>query len=149
MLYDGRFDGGCFCGSIRFRFHDVYDSGYCHCSICRRSSGAALMAFANTPSDNFALTQGAPSFVATSAEFERGFCPACGTVMFSRSIDPARWAFVSVHLGAVDRAAEIAPAVHICAADRLPWLHLDDVLPRVDDARPPPPAQRGDPRWKE
>jgi hypothetical protein len=148
MLYRGGFDGGCFCGAVRFRFTDVHDSGYCHCSICRRSSGAALMAFANTSRAAFTVTQGTPRFVSTSAEFERGFCPQCGTVMFSRSIDPARWDFVSVHLGAVDRAAEIAPAVHICTADRLPWLHVEDTLPRVDDAQPPPPAQRNDLRWR-
>ena len=106
------------------------------------------MAFANTPRESFAVTRGTPRFIATTAEFERGFCPHCGTVMFSRSVDPARWAFVSVHLGAVDRAENIVPAVHICVADRLPWLQVDDALPRVDDAQPPPPAQRDDPRWR-
>jgi len=146
MLVRGSFAGGCFCGAVRFAFDDVFDAGYCHCSICRRSSGAALMAFANTPAAGFRLTAGVPRTVATSAEFERAFCGDCGTVMFTRSIEPARWAMVSVHLGAVDRAAEIAPAMHICHADRLPWLNIADGLPRFDDASPPPPAVRGAPR---
>lgn len=142
MLYQGSFDGGCFCGAVRYRFDDVFDAGYCHCSICRRSSGAALMAFANAPAAGFRLTRGAPRFVNTSGEFERAFCADCGTVMFSRSIDPARWDMVSVHLGTLDSPARIEPAMHICHADRLPWLHVADALPRFDHAHPPPPASR-------
>lgn len=149
MLYRGAFDGGCFCGAVRYRFADVFDAGYCHCSICRRSSGAALMAYANTPRAGFALLQGAPKYVATSAEFERAFCPDCGTVMFTRSIDPARWDHVSVHLGTLDAAARIEPAIHICHAGRLPWLHVADALPRADDATAPHPGRRGDPRWRD
>jgi hypothetical protein len=142
MLYPGSFDGGCFCGAVRYRFADVFDAGYCHCSICRRSSGAALMAFANTPASSFRVTTGTPRFVATSAQFERAFCGDCGTVMFTRSIDPARWDMLSVHLGTLDRAADVAPAMHICHADRLPWLNVVDALPRFDHANPPPPAAR-------
>lgn len=149
MLYRGDFEGGCFCGALRFRFRDVFDAGYCHCGICRRSSGAALMAFANTPRTGFAVTRGAPRFFASSAEFERAFCGDCGTVMFTRSIDPARWDMVSVHLGALDRAADIAPAMHICAADALPWLHVADALPRFADASASHPATRGDARWSD
>jgi hypothetical protein len=142
MLYPGSFDGGCFCSAVRYRFADVFDAGYCHCSICRRSSGAALMAFANTPASSFRVTAGTPRFVATSAEFERAFCGDCGTVMFTRSIDPARWDMLSVHLGTLDRAADVAPAMHICHAGRLPWLNVVDALPRFDQANPPPPAAR-------
>jgi hypothetical protein len=149
MLVRGSFDGGCLCAAVRYRFRDVFDAGYCHCSICRRSSGAALMAFANAPRSGFEITQGNPRWFASSAEFERAFCADCGSVMFTRSIDPARWDMVSVHLGSVDRAADIAPAMHICHADRLPWLHVDDALPRFDAARVPHPAQRGDPRWQD
>jgi hypothetical protein len=149
MLYRGSFDGGCFCGTVRYRFDDVFDAGYCHCSLCRRSSGAALMAFANTPAAGFRVTRGVPRFVATSEEFERAFCADCGTVMFTRSIDPARWNMVSVHLGTLDSAAQIEPAMHICHANRLPWLRVDDALPRFDDANPPQPAQRCEPRWRE
>jgi hypothetical protein len=147
MLYRGRFEGGCFCGAVRYAFTDVFDAGYCHCSICRRSSGGALMSFANTPAAGFAVTQGTPRVFASSAEFERAFCAECGTVMFTRSIDPARWDMVSVHQGTLDAPERIEPAMHICHADRLPWLHVHDALPRYDDARVPHPATRGDPRW--
>ena len=149
MLYRGTYEGGCFCGAIRYAFTDVFDAGYCHCSICRRTSGAPVIAFVNTPRSGFRVLQGTPRFVATSAEFRRAFCEHCGTLMWTESIDPARWDMVSVHHGSIDRAAKIEPAVHLCHVDRLPWFRIDDALPRLDNASPPHPARRGDPRWRE
>ena len=148
MLYRGDYQGGCFCGAIRYRFKNVFDAGYCHCSICRRTSGAPVYAYVNTPRVSFALLRGAPRFVATSVEFQRAFCADCGTLMWSESIDAARWNMVSVHHGTLDRAAEVEPAIHICHADRLPWLRIDDALPRADTAQVPSPRERGDPRWR-
>lgn len=148
MLYRGSYDGGCFCGAIRYRFTDVFDAGYCHCSICRRTTGAPMIAWANTPAPGFNLLQGEPKFLSSSYDFKRGFCGECGTLMFSRSKDPARWAYVSIHHGTIDRAAEIEPAVHICWSDRLPWFDTTDHLPRVADTSSSHPASRDDPRWR-
>ena len=53
MLYRGTYQGGCFCGAIRYAFLDVFVAGYCHCSICRRMSGAPVIAWVNTPRASF------------------------------------------------------------------------------------------------
>jgi hypothetical protein len=148
MLARGDFEGGCFCGAVRYAFTDVFDAGYCHCSICRRTSGAPVMAWVNTPRAGFRTQRGAPRFVATSARFRRAFCEQCGTLMWSESIDPAHWPLVSVHHGTIDRAADIEPAIHLCFADRLPWLRIEDALPREAGNTVPHPGERGDPRWR-
>jgi hypothetical protein len=148
MLYRGTYEGGCFCGAIRYRFEDVFDAGYCDCSICRRTSGAPAIAWVNTPRAGFAVTRDTPRFVATSTHFQRAFCPDCGMLLWTESIDPARWDMVSVHHGTIDRAAEIEPAVHICHADRLPWFRIDDALPRVDGSTLSHPGRRREPRWR-
>jgi hypothetical protein len=137
-------EGGCFCGAIRYAFSGVADAGYCHCSICRRSSGAPVLAWVNTPRSGFRVLRGAPRFAVTSAEFRRAFCADCGTMLWSESTDPARWDMVSVHHGTIDGAAAIEPLVHICHADRLPWFHIDDDLPRFDGSVVPPPGARDD-----
>lgn len=149
MLYRGEFDGGCFCRAIRYRFVDVFDAGYCHCSICRRTSGAPVIAWANTPRNGFTITDGTQCYLATSERFRRAFCDRCGTLMWTESIDPQRWDMISVHHGTIDRAAEIEPAIHLCFADRLAWLRIDDNLPRVQDNTLKHPAKRGDARWSE
>jgi hypothetical protein len=45
----GTFRGGCFCGAVRFELTEILDAGYCHCSNCRRFSGAPLLVWANAP----------------------------------------------------------------------------------------------------
>jgi hypothetical protein len=149
VLYRGDYEGGCFCGAVRYAFTDVFDAGYCHCSLCRRSSGAPVLAWVNTRRAGFRLLLGTPQYVATSTEFRRAFCAGCGTIMWTESIDPARWDLVSVHHGTIEHAAEIEPAVHLCFADRLPWFRIDDALPRVGGNSVPHPASRGDRRWRE
>ena len=37
---DDMFQGDCYCGDIRFEVSDIFDAGYCHCSVCRQLSGA-------------------------------------------------------------------------------------------------------------
>ena len=148
MLYRGHYEGGCFCGAVRYAFDDVFDAGYCHCSICRRTSGAPLLAWVNTPRTGFRVQRGEPRFIATSTVYRRAFCGACGTLMWSESIDPDRWNMVSLHHGTIDAAAAIVPAIHICWPDRLPWLHIDDRLPHSDDGPVPHPGSRGDRRWR-
>jgi len=82
MLYRGHYEGGCFCGAVRYAASDITDAGYCHCSICRRTTGAPVLAWANTPHAGFRLLRGETRFVATSAEFHRAFCADCGTLLW-------------------------------------------------------------------
>jgi len=54
-------EGGCACGSVRYRLDaEPFDAGYCHCEICRRSSGAPVLAFASVPVAAFVVTKGSP-----------------------------------------------------------------------------------------
>ena len=52
--------GGCFCGAIRWEGSNVFDAGYCHCSICRRMSGAPVFSFVHFREGDFRLTKGSP-----------------------------------------------------------------------------------------
>mgnify|MGYP001470956216 CR=1 FL=1 len=50
-------EGGCFCGSIRYKLEsNDYPSANCHCSICRRTSGAAFVSWVRVPNDCFDYT---------------------------------------------------------------------------------------------
>ena len=136
------FEGGCFCGAVRYRFTGVFDAGYCHCSICRRTTGAPAIAWVNTLRRDFAWLAREPKRMHSSERFQRLFCDACGTIMLTRAIDPDRWKYVSVHHGTIDDAASIHPKIHICWDDRLPWFEIDDDLPRVADNTLPHPDRR-------
>ena len=66
------FQGGCYCGDIRFEVSDIFDAGYCHCSICRRLSGAPAIVWASAPTHSFRLTQGSGLTVGVSFVRELG-----------------------------------------------------------------------------
>ncbi len=51
--------GGCLCGAIRFGLKEKLSPvGFCHCSKCRRVSGAGSNAILNTRIDRFEWLSG-------------------------------------------------------------------------------------------
>jgi len=55
MSEDERFEGGCLCGAVRSRANARPVRGVmCHCSMCRKHSGAPALAFVHFPVAAFA-----------------------------------------------------------------------------------------------
>ena len=119
--------GGCFCGAIRWEAANLFDAGYCHCSICRRISGAPVFAFASFKVDDFRLTRGSPKTFASSDTGRREFCGDCGSAVYFHADG---WPYVSVGIGSFDNPNDVRPTMHQCEADRLAWFDTTDNLPR-------------------
>jgi len=132
--------GRCLCAGTRFAFpaDAVTDAGYCHCSICRRSTGAPVLVWAVVPTDRVTL-EGAPLRRYRSSETgSRYFCGTCGAQVYFQMFDHE----MSFNIGTLDDASAIVPTVHVCEADRLAWLTIDDDLPRYDGTDAPAPGER-------
>jgi hypothetical protein len=113
-------EGGCLCGAVRYRVTKApLDSGYCHCRMCQKSSGAPLQASAEFPLDGFAVMRGEPKAYRSSASALRYFCPDCGSQLTFRMAENPT--YLSVNLPTLDR-----PEVK----DELP--HYDREGPPVD-----------------
>jgi hypothetical protein len=127
--------GGCLCGALRYRVTGApIDAGYCHCTLCRRSSGAPVLAWATVPAGAFAWERGEPRAYRSSERGIRDFCASCGTqIVFRRPGAPAT---IDVTLGSLDDPAAILPEYHIWTRSRIAWLACADELPRYDDAGP-------------
>jgi hypothetical protein len=140
-----RLAGGCLCGRVRFAFaaDAVFDAGYCHCRMCQRASGAPVIAFANVPAADFAVTAGAPRVYDSSPGVVRGFCPDCGAQLYCAAADGG--GHVAVNIGCLDdpEAPATRPRLHMFAGQQLSWLGLQDALPRFADNRLTDPATRG------
>ncbi|HSC33780.1 MAG TPA: GFA family protein, partial [Thermodesulfobacteriota bacterium] len=55
-------EGGCLCGEVRYKVNGtIIDAGYCHCRLCRRASGAPVVAWLTVPVQSFSYLQGAAS----------------------------------------------------------------------------------------
>lgn len=77
--------GGCLCGAVRFDAAlAAPDFGACHCEMCRRWTGSALLGMP-LPAD--AITWRGEQHIAriqSSDWVERGFCSRCGSGLFYR-----------------------------------------------------------------
>jgi hypothetical protein len=129
------YEGGCLCGALRFHADDdPMDTGYCHCSLCRRSTGAPVLAWASFPAAAFTYTNGIAAIFESSAWGHREFCNLCGTQIAYRKSDAAMT--VDVNVGCMDDPSAFPPQYHIYAKDRIGWFDTEDDLPRYAGSEP-------------
>jgi hypothetical protein len=122
-------DGGCLCGALRFRVTAApLDSGYCHCRMCQRNSGAPVVAWVTFPVTNFAWIKGVPGSFASSPPAQRQYCSNCGSyLVFLNAKAPAE---ISINTASFDDPGAFPPTKHIYSESRIPWFRTDDSLPR-------------------
>jgi len=124
-----KFIGGCLCGALRYESKlEPLESGYCHCSICRKSTSAPVVAFAAFPIEQFSYSKGTPAIYASSPTGQREFCHQCGTQICHRGSNQPTT--VDVNLGTMDDMSLVTPKYHIYTDERIQWFEIDDHLPR-------------------
>jgi len=125
--------GGCLCGLVRYEATGhPYNITHCHCSDCRRSSGAPFVTWASFHRSGFRFTTGLPRELRW-AERLRSFCPDCGTPLTFMSGPDADE--IDVTVCSFDQPATVTPADHTWVDDRLPWIRLADDLPTYERKR--------------
>lgn len=131
-------EGGCLCGALRYRVEaPPLDSGYCHCSLCRRSTGAPVLAWASVPAAAFAYTRGEPALYRSSSWGQREFCGRCGAQICYRDQGPLESVeTVEINSGCLDDPSLAPPRHHIYHADRIAWFETADALPRHPGPKP-------------
>lgn len=126
--------GGCLCGSVRYEATgQPYNITHCHCSDCRRSSGAPFVTWASFRRNEFRFTVGEPKDLRWAGRV-RSFCPHCGTPLTFLTEPSADE--IDVTVCSFDQPAILTPADHIWVEDRLPWIRLADGLPAYEQTRP-------------
>lgn len=125
-------DGSCLCGAVQFTVTTpTVFCGHCHCSICRRSHGAAFVTWFGVPRDQFELKTGESwlGHYASSEHALRSFCSCCGSSLFSESSQhPGQIEIVlaSMH-GPIDRL----PDSRVFFDHRADWDITQDALPKL------------------
>lgn len=116
--------GGCFCGAIRYRI-EAGDSHVvnCHCSMCRKTSGAPFVTWILLSGEQFALTAGEPAVLKSSANGTRWFCDRCGTpIAFQTDERPGK---IDVTVCSLDDPDAFPPKEDVYVETRLEWSHVD------------------------
>jgi hypothetical protein len=117
--------GGCACGAVRYRLASApFDAGYCHCTICRRSAGAPVLAFATVPLADFVVTEGMPRIRRSTSFGERGFCADCGTQLTMHVAHQPDT--IDFTIASLDEPARVTPGFHLFVAERIPWFDTVD-----------------------
>ena len=121
--------GGCLCGKLQYESSSApVEKGYCHCSICRKSTSAPVVAFASFPVMNFKYSSGQPGIYYSSESGQREFCSNCGTpIAHRRRFNPTT---VDVNSGTLDDVESVVPDFHIYLDNQVSWLNIHDNLPR-------------------
>jgi len=122
-----QFEGGCLCGSVRYRVGAApLVVGDCYCIDCRRSSGTSHCTHAAFPAEAFSL-QGMLHFYDKPADsgnlVRRGFCPECGSPVYSSNSAMPQMVFVRV--SSLDDPNRVAPQMTVYASRAPAWAHID------------------------
>ncbi len=129
------FDGGCACGTLRYRMQSAPMFVHCcHCKDCQRQTGSAFVLNALIETNRVQLLSGAPqpsSMPTDSGKPHTVFrCPQCGTAVWSEYGGGAALRFVRV--GTLDEPTALPPDVHIYTRSKQPWLTLPDGVPSFE-----------------
>ena len=121
-----KIDGGCHCGYITYAAEaDPERTTICHCTDCQRLSGSAFRVVVRVAGDTFKITAGEPTIYVKTAESGarrvQGFCPRCGTPIYS-TVEGAEPKFFSIRVGTVRQRAALVPQLQIWSRSQLGWV---------------------------
>jgi hypothetical protein len=133
--------GGCFCKSVRFSVTAApLAARVCWCRVCQylgAGNGAMSVCF---PADAVSV-QGEVKWFESIADsgnrMRRGFCPTCGTQLFSNAESRPHLTFIRA--GALDDPNLMKPQMTIWTDAAPDWACIDPTLPKVP-GQPPPVA---------
>lgn len=133
-MSDGE-NGRCLCGNLRFELKGKpLWVAHCHCESCRRNTGSAVATFVGYNKEQLAYTRGQRKFYASSPGVQRGFCGDCGTPMtYEADRCPDE---VHLYVSTLDNPGAYRPQAHVFFAERIPWMDLEDDLPRYEGLVP-------------
>ncbi|MEH6586718.1 MAG: GFA family protein [Halioglobus sp.] len=126
------YSGTCLCGEVTFHYQgSSLWCAHCHCSMCQRAHGAALVTWVGVPEGVFYLgSDKSLTWHASSEQAERGFCNNCGSTLFFRS---DRWpGEMHIARANIDGDIDREPAAHVFWDAHVDWLKFEDGLPRVE-----------------
>ena len=127
-------EGGCLCGAVRYRLaSEPFDVGYCHCAMCRRATGAPVVAFGTVPFEDFQVI-GSPRRRRSSDFGERWFCAECGTQL-AMHVDHQPDT-IDFTVATLDDPERVRPQFHIFFGSRIEWFDTADRMPRYYSFRP-------------
>lgn len=126
-------EGGCGCGSVRYRLESTPLFVHCcHCRWCQRESGASFALNAMIEADRVKNLGVEPEVISTPSESGLGQkmarCPKCRITVWSHYAGSGPITKF-VRVGTLDNPDVLPPDVHIFTASKQPWVLLPEGVP--------------------
>lgn len=129
-------NGSCLCGGVKFSFKK-FDSSIanCHCSMCRKFSGAAYGTFGTVNSENLNWESGFEliKIFNSSQNAHRGFCSNCGSSIYYRLTSPN--AAFEIALGLLETEPTEPVSANIFCAYRPNWPRNVESIQNFEESR--------------
>lgn len=125
------FGGSCLCGAVKYESSvDPMVVAHCHCVDCRKSSGTGHCTHIAVPKEALTVS-GEVKFYDHPADsgniVSRGFCPACGSAIFSKNSSMPQMVFPRA--SALDDPEIVKPQMTVYASRAPSWDPVDPNLP--------------------
>jgi len=122
--------GGCLCGAVFYETKaDPVITAHCHCTDCQKSSGTGHCTHVGLPEEavNFSGEIKSYDSPADSGNtVSRGFCPTCGSAVFSRNSSMPGMAFIRA--SSLDDPNTVTPQMIVYASRAPKWDVMDPSL---------------------
>jgi|SRR5579871_69011 len=120
--------GRCLCGAVRYALSGgPFIVLECHCSMCRRESGAASLVYAGYRRTEVVMS-GSLKYYRASAKARRGFCPSCGSPVSYE--DDGQADVIWLTAGTHDDAGSLPSREYVYVSDKLSWVELAQNIPQ-------------------
>jgi len=127
--------GSCLCGGVHYEAEGpLIAMARCHCTQCRKASGAEFATNGSVKAETFRVTAGEELL----GQYEwrpgsaRVFCRRCGSPLFKRDANnPAQ---VRLRLGCLDTEISERPLMHVFVGEKPAWSEITDDLRQFEKA---------------
>jgi hypothetical protein len=129
--------GRCECATVKYQvLGELKEYCHCHCSICRRISGAAFVTWGGIARDEFSYVSGEDN-VRSYSFSERADSLSCKTCSSTILVDFKPEAdMLYITLGTVDGDVDCPDGFHQYVGSKAPWYEICDDLPQHDEWSP-------------
>ncbi len=121
--------GRCLCGDVTYEYEGKVNwAGHCHCESCRRNTSSPFTTFFAVPAGEYRFTGEEPAVYESSPGVRRLFCRNCGSpIAYDADAYPHE---IHFYAGTLEHPEDLAPQFHVFYAEKMPWIEIDDGLPR-------------------
>lgn len=127
--------GGCLCGDVTYEYDQEKSTAalHCHCRDCQKVTGAGKATIVLFPEDAVSIAGTFKQYGALGSDgshVNRGFCPRCGSQMFTH-IDEMP-GFVFVKAGSLNDSSWVKASLNCWESTASPWSPVDGQLPGAE-----------------